>query len=464
MQADDFSHAELERKARRVHERRLREVVESTVESGRRVADRAICRHRDRCWPRALPRRDPGDSLCARRRLPRPGEGQAEPRRGPEAGGADRRRDRRHARRHAHDRADPRPGCPRLRGRGDRHRPQRRSPPGRRSPRSRSRSTPGSRSACRACPRWSRRSPRATSTRSTSPLRGPPACWRRCSRGSWSCRVLGSYHTELGAYAGLRSGSADLEKGADWRSRCFYRQCGRVLSPSPASDESLIAPGHRARPDRPLGPRRRHLALRPRCAMARRRRLLRRASIKVLYVGRQTKEKGVELLADSFIRAHEARSAAAPAARRGRPRGGDAPRAARRPRDLPRLAATATISPRAYASADIFLFCSRTDTFGQVLVEAGASGLPSVAVDEGGPVVDRRSTARRAGSATRTPACSPRRSCSWPTRRRWRAKLGRQAMEAARARTWEAAMTQLADGYDRVIEPASSGAFAGVSG
>ena len=36
----------------------------------------------------------------------------------------------------------------------------------------------------------------------------------------------------------------------------------------------------------------------------------------------------------------------------------------------------------------------------------------------------------------------------------WRAKLGRQAMEAARARTWEAAMNQLADGYDRVTEPA----------
>ncbi len=36
----------------------------------------------------------------------------------------------------------------------------------------------------------------------------------------------------------------------------------------------------------------------------------------------------------------------------------------------------------------------------------------------------------------------------------WRAKLGRQALEAARSRTWEAAMMQLADGYDRVIEPA----------
>ena len=39
-----------------------------------------------------------------------------------------------------------------------------------------------------------------------------------------------------------------------------------------------------------------------------------------------------------------------------------------------------------YASADLFLFCSRTDTYGQVIAEAQASGLPVVAVGEGGPV------------------------------------------------------------------------------
>jgi hypothetical protein len=36
----------------------------------------------------------------------------------------------------------------------------------------------------------------------------------------------------------------------------------------------------------------------------------------------------------------------------------------------------------------------------------------------------------------------------------WRAKLGRQGLEAARARTWQAAMNQLAEGYDRASEPA----------
>src|SRR5205807_7612447 len=40
---------------------------------------------------------------------------------------------------------------------------------------------------------------------------------------------------------------------------------------------------------------------------------------------------------------------------------------------------------RAYASADVFLFASQTDTFGQVILEAQASGLPVVAVDAGGP-------------------------------------------------------------------------------
>ena len=41
---------------------------------------------------------------------------------------------------------------------------------------------------------------------------------------------------------------------------------------------------------------------------------------------------------------------------------------------------------RRTASADIFLFPSATDTFGQVILEAQASGLPVVAVAEGGPL------------------------------------------------------------------------------
>jgi glycosyltransferase involved in cell wall biosynthesis len=39
----------------------------------------------------------------------------------------------------------------------------------------------------------------------------------------------------------------------------------------------------------------------------------------------------------------------------------------------------------AYASADLFVFPSITDTFGNVILEAQASGLPVIVTDEGGP-------------------------------------------------------------------------------
>lgn len=38
-----------------------------------------------------------------------------------------------------------------------------------------------------------------------------------------------------------------------------------------------------------------------------------------------------------------------------------------------------------YASADLFVFPSATDTFGNVVLEAQASGLPVIVSDEGGP-------------------------------------------------------------------------------
>src|SRR5947207_4129828 len=40
---------------------------------------------------------------------------------------------------------------------------------------------------------------------------------------------------------------------------------------------------------------------------------------------------------------------------------------------------------KAYASADVFVFPSTTDTFGNVVLEAQASGLPAVVSDQGGP-------------------------------------------------------------------------------
>jgi glycosyltransferase involved in cell wall biosynthesis len=40
---------------------------------------------------------------------------------------------------------------------------------------------------------------------------------------------------------------------------------------------------------------------------------------------------------------------------------------------------------RLYASSDLFVFPSRTDTLGQVVMEAQACGLPAIVSSEGGP-------------------------------------------------------------------------------
>jgi glycosyltransferase involved in cell wall biosynthesis len=260
--------------------------------------------------------------------------------------------------------------------------------------------------------------------------------------------VLGSWHTELGAYAGLRSASPELERTVDAALGLFYRQCRRVLSPSPASDQSLIRLGIErpaiGRWERGVDTARFDPALRDTDSYP--------GEIKVLYVGRLTREKGVELLAGSFLRAHEADPRLHLLLAGGGPEEGML---------RERLGDRATFLgwldgrdlARAYASADLFLFCSRTDTFGQVLVEAGASALPVVAVNQGGPasiVVDGE-TGRLCEPEAELLAAAVLQLADAPA---WRAKLGRQGLEAARARTWEAAMAQLADGYDRMTAAA----------
>ncbi|HEX7293692.1 MAG TPA: glycosyltransferase [Solirubrobacterales bacterium] len=171
--------------------------------------------------------------------------------------------------------------------------------------------------------------------------------------------------------------------------------------------------------------------------------------VKVLYAGRLTREKGVELLAESFERAHRADPRLHLLLAGGGPEEGEL---------RSRLGERATFLgwlegedlARAYASADLFLFCSQTDTYGQVVVEAGASGLPVVAVAEGGPasLIENRHTGLLCSPDPDHLAGAVLQLAASPLLRR---HLGASAARAAAGRSWERSLEQLAAGYRRAL-------------
>jgi glycosyltransferase involved in cell wall biosynthesis/predicted metal-dependent phosphoesterase TrpH len=266
--------------------------------------------------------------------------------------------------------------------------------------------------------------------------------------------VLGSYHTELGAYAGLRSGQAQLELLTNMALSRFYGACEVVLSPSPATDRRLVELGIRSdrigRWDRGVDIERFDPALRRPDQFGP------DGAVNVLYAGRLTKEKGVDLLADAFLaarwrdpRLHLLLAGGGPEEDGLRGRLGDAATF------LGWLSGEQLA--RAYASADAFLFASRTDTFGQVILEAQASGLPVVAVDEGGPasLIAHGETGLLAPAEPGALADALLSVLSAPLLAE---RLRRDALAVVRERTWDAALERLADGYRRTLAAAAAAA------
>jgi glycosyltransferase involved in cell wall biosynthesis/predicted metal-dependent phosphoesterase TrpH len=262
--------------------------------------------------------------------------------------------------------------------------------------------------------------------------------------------LLASYHTEIATYAGMRSENGALEALTRAGLGAFYSAAATILSPSPSADASVIAlgaePSRVGRWERGVDTGRFDPAKADPAALP--------GEIKVLYAGRLTREKGMDLLAESFLRAHERDPRLHLLLAGGGPEEGEL---------RERLGERATFLgwlsgedlPRAYASADVFLFCSSTDTYGQVILEAAASGLPIVAVAEGGPaaLIENRHTGllclpdpdHLAGALLQL-------ASSQPLRR----QLGDAAALAARERSWERSMGQLATGYRRAIAAAAA--------
>lgn len=204
---------------------------------------------------------------------------------------------------------------------------------------------------------------------------------RRAAR-ALSIPFVSSYHTSFTSYA--RFYHLGLLANPGWSFLRWFHNGGlRTYCPTQAIVDEVVAEGFtntaiwsRGVDANRFSPRFRSDALRASMGAS-------PDTLVVAYVGRLAAEKGLDVGLDAVRRASEARP--------GRLRFmaiGDGPFEAevhrRAPADswLPGTLSGEALSA-AYASADVFLFPSVTDTFGNVMLEAMASGLPVIGADVG---------------------------------------------------------------------------------
>ncbi|HLZ21551.1 MAG TPA: glycosyltransferase family 1 protein [Ktedonobacterales bacterium] len=260
--------------------------------------------------------------------------------------------------------------------------------------------------------------------------------------------VVASYHTNLAAYCSYYHLSALAELTWTYR-RFIHNQCVATVAPSPSTASVLTRKGFERVSVWPRGvdpalftPQRRSSAWRARIAGDPDKPIL-------LYAGRLAHEKNLAILRPliSRLEAYKAHLVFV----------GDGPARA----DLESAFKSDSVTfmgylrgtdlAEAYASADVFVFPSLTETFGQVVLEAMASGLSVVAFDTEGV----RDLVRHSETGFLLPPAAPASFIStvgqlldYPE---LRVSLGARARQEAAQRTWAAVMDGLLAHYRDAI-------------
>jgi glycosyltransferase involved in cell wall biosynthesis len=263
----------------------------------------------------------------------------------------------------------------------------------------------------------------------------------------------------------VASAHTDYQKYAEWYEvpwvlrvawpylRWFYSRAERVFCPSRVYQDFLRSKGieRTALWTRGVDPELFHPSFRSeafRQALG-----LGPGDLLVAYVGRVAREKDIGLLLDAWpgIAARHPRATLAIV--------GQGPlEAAVRARALPRVHVTGLLEGRAlseaYASADVYTFPSPTETFGNSLLEALASGVAAIAADAGGVL----EFARHGENAWLTEAgdrasldAGLDRLLSDPV---LRARLREGGLRTAAERRWDLVYDRLVVDYGEVIEAA----------
>lgn len=257
-------------------------------------------------------------------------------------------------------------------------------------------------------------------------------------------RLTGIYHTDFPLYVRNLTESLKLEDLTWSYMRWFFNQMDTLYVPSRAYLEMLaqrgFEPEHmRVLPlgvDRELfGPTRHDPGFWRRFGLG--------EGFKFLYVGRILKEKNLDALLSAFMalqgEGHRAHLAIV----------GDGPYLEelesryRRPDILFTGVLRGEDLAAAYASADVFVFPSLTDTFGNAVLEAQASGLPAIVCDRGGPaeIVEHHGSGRAVD--LRAPGELARAMTELLRNDRLRAEMAREALKTAREYRWETVVDEL---------------------
>jgi glycosyltransferase involved in cell wall biosynthesis len=260
--------------------------------------------------------------------------------------------------------------------------------------------------------------------------------------GAAGIPVIGMYHIHVHA----------LDASPQQMLGSFYGQCALVLSPSRFADRALRALGvpepRIARWQPGVERSRFHPACYDSDSLP--------DAFNVLYAGRLGADKGLDLLADAFQiardrdpRLHLVLAGTGPYEPRLRSRLSAATATFLARLDTERLT-------RVYATADLLVFPSETDTFGQVVLEAQASGLPVLAVDAGG-APELIQNGRSGCLVPPEPAALAGAMRGLARRATLQDRLATGGLMAVRDRTWERSLGQLASAYARAVGEEEAG-------
>jgi glycosyltransferase involved in cell wall biosynthesis len=198
------------------------------------------------------------------------------------------------------------------------------------------------------------------------------------------CRAI--YHNDLPQHVRHITGDEDMEAAMWTYMRWFYGRADRIYSPSRFYRDQLVEHGldglrilsfNRGTDLETFNPRHRDEYFFEQWGIKDR--------VILSYVGRVSREKNLDMLLSAFLSDPDLKEKAALAMV------GDGPyfEELRKRYSHPSVAFCGFVRgktlARAYASSDIFVFPSTTDTYGNSVLEAQASGLPAIVTNEGGP-------------------------------------------------------------------------------